>query len=230
MPPWGRSSPANICSSSQGPNEWHPCRATTPSPFPNPAQSPRTQLGPVPLGEPLAPAGCLPWLSLRARASATTVSITCCGDRCALHPTQAMCWGNSAPGGALQAAKGFVSPDPIWVRTLTRPLCPQVLLFLQEKEEENHQASQVSCRGRVERRARGLLSLWPWLDLDPWSRRRRPLGLDGAGAEPAGLPRRPTRRRGAGPPQTACPFLRHSPSAWPFTRTKPDFAEVPASV
>ncbi|KAI6072212.1 hypothetical protein LUU34_01229800 [Aix galericulata] len=160
LPPWGRSSPANICSSSRGPNEWCPCRATTPSPFPKPAQCLHTQLGPA----------------------------------------------------------------------LTGPLCPQVLLFLQEKEEENHQASQVSCRGRVERRARGLLSLWPWLDLDLWSRRRRPLGLDGAGAEPAGLPRRPTRRRGAGPPQTACPFLRHSPSAWPFTRTKPDFAEVPASV
>lgn len=58
-------------------------------------------------------------------------------------------------------------------------------------------------------------------------RSRRPLGLDGDGAGPDGLPQRPTRRWGAGPPQTACPFLRHS---WPFTRTKPNFAEVPASV
>lgn len=108
---------------------------------------------------------------------------------------------------------------------LTGPLCPQVLLFLQEKEEENHQASQVSSRGRAERRAR-LLSLWPWLDLAP--RSPRPLGLDGdGGAGPDGLPQRPTRSWGAGPPQTACPFLRHS---WPFTRTKPNFAEVPASV
>lgn len=60
------------------------------------------------------------------------------------------------PRSAHQDTEGFLSS---LTPALTRPLCPQVLLFLQEKEEENHQASQVSCRGRAERRALAPLPL-----------------------------------------------------------------------
>lgn len=93
-----------------------------PQPLPKPGTVPAHTAGAGPSRGARGSSGrCLPRLSLRARASATTVSITCCGHRCALHPTQAMCWGNSAPGGALQAAKGFVSPDPPGVLIPTGP-------------------------------------------------------------------------------------------------------------
>lgn len=134
--------------------------------------------------------------------------------------------------GLTEAPRGFCPSSPrgccalcAMALALTGPLCPQVLLFLQEKEEENHQASQVSCRGRAERRALAPLPLavagsWPAEPTAPRAGR-------GRGGRAGRAPPAPQRRWGAGPPQTACPFLRHS---WPFTRTKPNFAEVPASV
>lgn len=207
--------------------------------------------GPFPLWEPPAPATgichgwhCVPW-----PVSLVLVSVTCRGHQGAPCPAPAMCqghfpraavpmWGSprrrgvSVPRHGLCPDHGAAEPIRVQAQALTgSPLSPGAAVSSREgRGKPPSVASELP--GRVERCARWLLSLWPWLDLDLRSRRRRPLGSAGDGgglsrtASPSapraggerGLPKllvlssatRPARGRLLEPSPTSLKFLRPS--------------------